>query len=55
MSLEKNDYLNLLQLVRRATVNGLDEAQALVVLAVKLQREIEPPAVEPAQVPTLEG
>jgi hypothetical protein len=45
-SLNKHDYANLLALLQRVPVTGLNEAQALVVLGGKLQTAVQTPDVE---------
>lgn len=41
--LNQNDYNNILALLQRVTVQGLNEAQTLVVLAAKIQKAANPP------------
>jgi hypothetical protein len=43
MELTTADYQNLLVLLDRVPVNGMREAQALVVLGEKLRLKIDPP------------
>lgn len=47
--LNKHDYANLLALLQRVPVTGLNEAQALVVLGGKLQTALQAPDVVEAK------
>lgn len=51
MELTKNDYNNLLTLLQRIPVQGLAEAEGLVVLAVKLRHAATPSPVEVPESP----
>jgi hypothetical protein len=48
------DFNNLLALLQRVQVNGLNEAQALVVLAAKLQAAANPPVLAAPEVKAAE-